>query len=102
MMRHGRVDHFAVAEECRAHPGEWLPVGEYNSRQSAQGLIGSIHGAVVRNPGQRSAYSPAGSFEARQHLTEFGARVEARYVGVSDDAAWADAVGALIGGTSHA
>ena len=100
MMRHGRVDHFAVAEQCRAHPGEWLPVGEYNSTQSAKGLIHGIHGAHVRNTNLRSAYSPAGSFEARQELTEFGARVEARYVGVSDDVAWADAVGALIGGAA--
>lgn len=96
-MRHLRVDHFTVAAECRANPGEWQTVGEYNSTQSAYGAMGHIINAVIKSPSQRSAYSPAGSFEARQELTEFGARVEARYVGVSDDLAWADAVASLAG-----
>lgn len=100
MLRYGRIDHFAVAALCRANPGEWKPVGEYNSTQSAYGAIGHIANAIIKSPGQRSAYSPAGSFEARQTLTEFGARVEARYVGVSDDVAWADAVAALVGGAA--
>jgi hypothetical protein len=100
MMRHDRIDHFVVAELCRAHPGEWQPVGEYNSTQSAYGAIGHIEKAIIKSPSQRSAYSPAGSFEARQSLTEFGARVEARYVGVSADVAWSEAVAALIGGAS--
>ncbi|NUU22916.1 MAG: hypothetical protein HOV68_15605 [Streptomycetaceae bacterium] len=100
MMRHDRVNHFAVAAACRANPGEWQPVGEYNSTQSAYGAMGHINRAVVTTTSQRSAYSPAGSFEARQVLTEFGARVEARYVGGSDDAAWADAVAELIGGAA--
>lgn len=100
MMRHTRVDHFAVAAVCRANPGEWQSVGEYNSSQSAYGAMGHIRNAVIKVPGQQSAYSPAGSFEARQELTEFGARVEARFVGVSDDAAWSDAVAELIGGAA--
>lgn len=100
MMRRSRIDHFAVAETCRANPGVWRTAGEYNSSQSADGAVGYIRNAMTRHPGQRSAYTPAGSFEARRVLTEYGARVEARYVGVSNDLAWADAVTALIGGAA--
>ncbi|MEU1443037.1 hypothetical protein [Streptomyces mirabilis] len=100
MIRHARVDHFAVAASCRAKPGVWLPVGEYNSSQSAEGAIDYIRNATTKSPTQRSAWTPARSFEARHALTEFGARVEARYVGVSADAAWSDAVDALIGGAA--
>lgn len=100
MSRHTRVDHFAVAAACRANPGEWQPVGEYNSTQSAYGAMGHISRAVITTTSQQSAYTPAGSFEARQELTEFGARVEARFVGVSNDAAWSDAVAELIGGAA--
>lgn len=96
-MRRRKVDHFAVAAVCRANPGVWQPVGEYNSSQSAEGAGDYIRTAYAKTPSQRSAYSPAGSFEARHTLTEFGARVEARYVGGSDDTAWADAVAALSG-----
>lgn len=96
-MRRRKVDHFAVAAACRATPGVWQPVGEYNSSQSAEGAGDYIRKAYTKKSAQRSAYSPAGSFETRWALTEFGAQVEARYVGVSADAAWADAVGALAG-----
>jgi len=99
MMRRNRVDHFAVAAKCRANPSEWQPVGEYNSSQSAYGTMDDIRKALARGA-QRSAYTPAGAFETRRALTEFGARVEARYVGVSDDVAWSDAVDALIGGAA--
>lgn len=100
MMRRDRVDHFAVAAACRANPGVWQLVGEYNSTQSAYGAMGHIEKALIKARGQRSAYTPAGSFEARQELTEFGALVEARFVGTADDAAWSDAVLALIGGAA--
>ena len=100
MSRHARVDHFAVAAVCRANPGEWQLVGEYNSTQSAYGATSHIRRAVITTTSQQSAYSPAGAFEARQELTEFGARVEARFVGVSDDAAQAHAVLALMGGVA--
>jgi hypothetical protein len=100
MIRHARVDHFAVAAACRAKPGQWQPVGEYNSTMSAYGAIGHIRNAKVKSPARRSAYTPAKSFEARHALTEFGARVEARYVGVSANAARSDAVDALIGGAA--
>jgi hypothetical protein len=87
-----QIDHFAVADACRANPGVWQPVGEYNSSQSAEGAIDYISNAYVKTSTQRSAYTPAGSFEARHELTEFGARVEARYVGTVEDAAWTDAL----------
>ena len=100
MMRANRVNHFAVAAECRANPGQWFEAGEYNSSQSAAGAIGYIARASVRRDSQNSAYTPAGSFEARQTLTDFGARVEARYVGVSNDTAWADVLASVIGGAA--
>jgi|tagenome__1003787_1003787.scaffolds.fasta_scaffold20840903_4 hypothetical protein len=92
MTRRNHINHFAVAAACRANPGEWHPVGEYNSSQSAEGAIDYISNAYAKTSTQRSAYSPAGSFEARHELTEFGAQVEARYVGAGDDLLWADAV----------
>lgn len=95
-MRRRKVDHFAVAAACRANPGVWQPVGEYNSTQSADAGASYIRTAYTKVPAQRSAYSPAGSFETRQTLTEFGAQVETRFVGGSDDA-WADALAALDG-----
>lgn len=74
------VDHFAVAALCRANPGQWLVVGEYNSSQSACGVAATIRAAYIKGADRRSAYTPAGSFEARYRLTEYGARVEARFV----------------------
>lgn len=96
-MKRPHIDHFAVAEACLALPEQWQPVGEYNSTQSARGVIGYIEQAGKSRSMQASAYTPAGAFEARFELTEFGARVEARYVGVSDDDAWADALAAIVG-----
>jgi hypothetical protein len=90
-----QIDHFAVADACRANPGVWQPVGEYNSSQSAEGASDYISNAYVKTSSQRSAYAPAGSFEARHTLTEFGARVEARYIGTVEDAAWTDALAGL-------
>jgi len=97
MIRDGRVNHFAVADACRANPGAWQPVGEYNSSHSARGAAIYIRKACTGGSAQRSAYEPAGAFETRQALTEFGARVEARYIGTSNDTAWDDAVASLIG-----
>ena len=95
MKRRKLTDHFTVAEVCRANPGQWQEVGEYNSTQSADTIVKAIQSAYV-TPTRRteSAYAPAGAFEATRVLTEFGARVEARYVG-SGDEAWAAAVAAL-------
>lgn len=96
MRRRSNINHFEVADACRRTPGEWLPVGEYGSTQSADGVAWYIETAAAARSA-RSAYEPAGSFEARWTLTEFGAHVEARYVGLTADAAWNDAIAALIG-----
>lgn len=97
-MRRSNIDHFAVAAVCRANPGEWQPVGEYGSSQSAEGVARYIRTAKTRTAANRSAYEPAGAFEARQELTELGARVETRYISLSADAAWVDALASLTGG----
>ncbi len=99
-MRRKQVDHFTVAALCRANPGEWQDVGEYNSSQCANGIVGVIRRAYVKDPSRRSAYVPVGAFEARHSLTEFGAMVQARFVGSGEDAAWSDAVAALAGGAA--
>ncbi|MFC7909012.1 hypothetical protein [Streptomyces nigra] len=97
-MKRQQANHAAVAAACRANPGQWRPVSEYNSTQSAHRIAKNIREAYVRpSNGGTSPYAPAGAFEATRILTEYGARVEARYVG-SDDRAWADAVSALTGG----
>lgn len=80
-MKRSKIDHFAIAEACRAVPGEWQPVGEYSSTRSAKGALAYIGKAQKSRGMQMSAYYPAGAFEARFELTEMGARVEARYVG---------------------
>ncbi|MFG2277567.1 hypothetical protein ACGFNQ_02615 [Streptomyces asoensis] len=80
-----QIDHADVAARCRATPGQWQEVGEYNSTLSASRTAKNI-GAAYVNPRKPTAspYAPAGSFEAVHVLTEFGARVEARYVGSSE------------------
>jgi hypothetical protein len=78
-MRRKQVDHAAVAAACRANPGQWQMVGHYGSGESADAIVRAIRGAFQK--GARSAYAPAGAFEARRELTDNGARVDARYVG---------------------
>ncbi|WP_432041467.1 hypothetical protein [Streptomyces cadmiisoli] len=95
MSRKKQTDHRAVAAACRANPGTWQNVGEYSSSQVARNMANVIRKAYVSaGSACGAAYAPAGTFEATTVLTEFGARVEARYVG-SDDA---DAVTTLTGG----
>jgi hypothetical protein len=92
------TDHFAASARCRANPGQWQEVGEYNSTQSADRTAGAIRTAYV--PPARKAESPwvpAGAFETRQEFTERGVRVDARYVGDAD-AAWAEALAEVTGG----
>ncbi|MCI3240239.1 hypothetical protein [Streptomyces spinosisporus] len=101
-MRHKRpTDHFAIAARCRANSGEWQEVGEYNSMQSADSTATTIRKAYV-GPGRKaeSPWAPAGAYEARREHTEFGVRVEARYVGDPDEA-WADALSAVTGGEAE-
>ncbi|MFE6284400.1 hypothetical protein [Streptomyces sp. NPDC057877] len=78
-MKRKMVDHVAVAALCRANPRQWQDVGEYGSGQSADAVVHAIRNAFAKSG--RSAYAPPGAFEARRELTEYGARVEARYVG---------------------
>lgn len=80
-MKRPCTDHFAIAEACRAVPGEWQSVGEYSSAMSAKGVLVYVGKAGKSRGMQVSAYHPAGAFEARFELTEMGAQVEARYVG---------------------
>ncbi|MFF6781374.1 hypothetical protein [Streptomyces sp. NPDC012510] len=97
MKRRPNIDHKAVAAACRNQPGIWQPVAEYNSSQSAAGAAGYIRDATTKKTTHLSPYAPAGAYEARHALTEYGARVEARFVGGSDDTAWADALAGLNG-----
>ncbi|MDL5205075.1 hypothetical protein [Streptomyces sp. ALI-76-A] len=77
-----RVDHVATAARLRAHPHMWLIVGEYRSTVSAEGIARDIRSAFQRHVGRgRSPYRPAGAFESRMELTEYGVQVTARYVG---------------------
>jgi hypothetical protein len=79
-----RVDHQATADRLRAHPRTWMEVGEYQSTISGDGIVRGIRTGVQRHIGRApSPYAPAGSFEARMELTEFGVRVFARYVGTT-------------------
>lgn len=83
MRRRPNIDHKAVANACRTNPGMWQPVAEYNSSQSADGAAGYIRYATTKKAHHLSPYAPAGAFEARRTLTEYGALVEARFVGTA-------------------
>ncbi len=74
------IDHDQAAARLRSRPGLWMPVGEYRSSQSAEHMAWAVRTAY---PWTRivSAYEPAGAFEARVRLTEFGCELVARYVG---------------------
>lgn len=73
------VNHTTTAAHIKARPRTWLPVGEYRSTQSAEHMAYAIRTAYAKR--QNSPYAPAGSFEARTRLTEYGALLEARYIG---------------------
>jgi hypothetical protein len=74
------ISHDKTAARLRSHPRMWMPVGEYRSSQSAEHMAWAVRTAY---PWTRavSAYEPAGAYEARVRLTEFGAELVARYVG---------------------
>lgn len=76
------VDHTKAAARLRAHPRMWLPVGEYRARTTADGIARAIrNGVPLSRTAGSSPYAPAGSFDARMDLTEFGVQVIARYIG---------------------
>lgn len=81
------VNHAATAAALRARPGTWLRVGEYGSSQSAESTANVIRTAFVKKDRSLSPYAPAGSFQARTRLTEFGSAVWACYVGPRDGGA---------------
>ncbi|NEA52349.1 hypothetical protein [Streptomyces sp. SID10815] len=80
MTRPGRrqVNHSEAAHRLRAQPGVWLPVGEYRTKDSADVAARAIR--TGRWPNWPSPYT-AGQYETRTELTEFGVRVDARYLG---------------------
>jgi hypothetical protein len=63
----------AIAEELRAHPGQWAVVLESTA--------GPCGGWVNRIRVGKSAFKPAGAFEAVGRSEGKKARVYARYVG---------------------
>ncbi|BCM70930.1 hypothetical protein EASAB2608_06264 [Streptomyces sp. EAS-AB2608] len=76
------ADHTAVAHALRQQPGVWLPVGDYNSRVSADNIAYRIRtGYPLGNTDGSTPYQPAGAYETRTELTEDGTRVHARYTG---------------------
>jgi len=69
------VSHEVIAEQLRERPREWAHVLTYPTRESASTVAYSI-----RN-GHRSAWAPAGAFEAKSRTVNGEYRVYARYVG---------------------
>lgn len=72
------IVHRDVADALRKQPGEERLVGEYSSRESANGIASLIRGC---RSGTIRAYQPAGTFDARVVVEADGVRVFARYTG---------------------
>lgn len=70
------ANHALRADDCRRHPGMWIEIGIYNSRQSAQGV-----GNDIRSANRLRHYAPAGAFETRTALVDDGTALYARYTG---------------------
>lgn len=80
------INHASVAAIARQMPGQWHLVGEYRSSMSAEAAVyeietGGISSKKANKRRTPSPYAPAGAFEARKQLTEFGCKVHVRYVG---------------------
>ncbi|MEX3101192.1 MULTISPECIES: hypothetical protein [unclassified Streptomyces] len=76
------IDHKAVGEKLRARPGEWLTVGEYLNRMSADSVAQWIRAG--RGVGVYQIvrwYQPVGAYETRTAPTDNGTLLEARYLG---------------------
>ena len=69
------INHQAAAEGLKVIPGLWLPVGSYLSRTSAQDMARQVKAA------RRSAYAPAGSFDARVEYLNGEPTLYACYLG---------------------
>ncbi|MFM9595708.1 hypothetical protein ACKI1J_24390 [Streptomyces scabiei] len=102
------ADHWRIAADLRARPGQWGTVGVYRTPAHAR----NVEARVRTASGNYGAYSPAGRYETRTRTVADGARVEARYTGAlesarsvepapaapplnADDAAWLDALAGL-------
>lgn len=70
------ADHQLRADAMRRHPGMWIEVGIYNSRQSAVSTARHI-----RRADPLRHYTPAGAFETRTAPAEHGHALYARYIG---------------------
>ncbi|MFJ8345114.1 hypothetical protein ACIQ9J_01805 [Streptomyces sp. NPDC094153] len=87
-----QIRHAEVAARLRNQAGVWSEVGEYPGVKGAEEVARRIQTAH-----QMPMYEPAGAYEAEVELTEFGARVTARYVGHLNTAS-ADALAGLVSG----
>ncbi|MFE6408203.1 hypothetical protein ACFVOR_14855 [Streptomyces sp. NPDC057837] len=104
LARRPRADHQHTADEARRRPGTWVTVGEYRNAESVRTLAHRIRsGYPIGTPSYGTPYRPAGAFASRISHTENGTLLEVCYTGgtasVDFDAAWADAVASLKGGT---
>lgn len=70
------ADHALRADDCRRHPGMWIEIGVYNSRQSAVSTARRI-----RLADRLRHYAPAGAYETRTALVDDGTALYARYTG---------------------
>lgn len=79
-----RVNHHETANQLKAQPNTWQPVGEYRTTLSADGICRDIRTGIQRHTRRGpSPYTPGGAFEARTELTEFGVLIYARYIGTN-------------------
>lgn len=76
--RRSRANHKKTAEALRARPGVWMPVGDYSSNISADGVCYMIRAGRTTSG---VWYQPAGAFEAYMVQVDDGTRVHARYIG---------------------
>ena len=72
------ADHALRADDCRRHPGMWIEVGIYNSRQSAESTARHI-----RTAERLRHYQPPGAYETRTALVDDGTALYARYTGAA-------------------
>lgn len=75
-----RVNHQEKAAQMRSVPGVWVEVNTYSVTSTARGFAHRIEQGVYEG----RWYSPAGAFETKTELAEFGTKVFGRYKGESD------------------
>ncbi|MFF5471067.1 hypothetical protein [Streptomyces achromogenes] len=73
---YGTGKHAEIAARLKSRPGQWAVVGTYKSTSIAASMARSIRAGV-----NMSAYTPAGTFEAKARTVVGEHRVYARYVG---------------------